>query len=114
MGKVNVEKIFGLDKADRKPLTRPVVKESLNLYNVPKSIHSLLDAFVDFDGKLNAKKTLSKIQEWRDCGDYIVLPDEYSHSNKNDMLDSNDEGYDEEDEYDGFQDEISEAEVEII
>ena len=52
---------------------------------MPKSIFSLLDAFVDHDGKLNVKKTKDKITEWRSQVEHILLPDMYLQL-PNDMI----------------------------
>jgi len=75
--KVQYDKIFGFDKGDKKLLTRTKVRESLDNYAMPKCIFSLLDAFVEGDGKLNVKKTKDKITEWRDHVELIKVPEMY-------------------------------------
>jgi len=75
--KVQYEKIFGFDKADKNLLNRAKVRDSLENYAMPKSIFSLLDAFVEFDGKLNVEKTQKKITEWKKYVMFIKVPEMY-------------------------------------
>jgi len=93
--KVQYDKIFGFDKGDKKLLTRIKVRESLDNYAMPKCIFSLLDAFVEGDGKLNVNKTKSKITEWREHVGLIKVPEMYLQV-PNDMysVDGDDDQFD--------------------
>jgi len=93
--KVQYDKIFGFDKGDKKLLTRIKVRESLDNYAMPKCIFSLLDAFVEGDGKLNVNKTKNKITEWREHVELIKVPEMYLQV-PNDMysVDGDDDQFD--------------------